>query len=187
MNLRQLIIDNPNLNDTEIADLANREIITPKTSVVTFTTLASREHGLGLRRAAEFKFALRAMTQSPDPSVSALADAVIGILDGQGFTPTDAEVPEAVAALVGARIISQDEVDSILYTKSFPFGRNDFTAEDIAPQRLRINRELDVSILRSRIRGAIGTFENESLNAAEGNAALPMPVWNEFIDLIRRS
>ena len=181
MQLRRFIMANINLTDLEIANLANTPIMTNKPGTVTFATLASSVNGIGPVRAMQFRGGLRQLQTGNDPSLSILADTVLAVLDGPGFQPEDPTVAQIATQLVSLGVIDNNEVNSVLYTISFPTDRNDVTENEVADIRAMINREAIAESLRSRIDSIRARFLNDSLNPAISNPSINLPTYNDYI------
>lgn len=90
--------------------------LTPKPGPMTYTGLAA---SLGLAGASAFKVGLdTAKANDPSGQLAFIAT----LLMGPGFDPANTEVQAGVQIIVAAKLLTQDQANSILYITSYPFG-----------------------------------------------------------------
>lgn len=123
------------MNDAGAASALSAPILTPKNSRVTSTTLGSA--GVwGVAAAATLKATLKAMIAAGG-SNGAMADYVLGVLEGAGFDPGDAGAIATAQLFVAAGVVTQNQINLAFFDVSYSCG-GVVTIQDVAAGRARL-------------------------------------------------
>lgn len=168
-----LLQDNvKNLSDSDVASLASVITRSPKSSIVTATTLASV---WGFGPAASLLASLRAaVTLGQQPGASsqvqqfgAGCDLTLGVLLGPGLQPSDPQAQGAAAQFIAAGIVTQDQIDQVFYTLSYPVVDGPLTTSQVTQYRAQIVFIAGYSALKLAADSAYSAYLNEILNPAK--------------------
>lgn len=126
------------LSDADAAAALNTPIYTPRTTLVTWATLAGSD-ALGPAATAMVMANLRAAAaQTANAALAAMAALSEAMLSGAGFNAADPAVPAEVAALVSAGILTNDQATAALNVASYAAGSDGVQATDVTSARAYI-------------------------------------------------
>jgi hypothetical protein len=121
--LDALLALNPTTDAPTLLKLASVPIYTPRTELITVTTLCNYAVW-GFQKTCAFQAALTAVAAGADPNAAALARTLISIVSGPGFLATDPQVAALAQTIValGQGTVSDQDATIALNTVSYPAG-----------------------------------------------------------------
>lgn len=134
----------PTMSDADLAAQLSTPIITPKTGLVTYTTLGGK---WGTSAAATFRAGLQ-QAIAAGGSFGAVAAYIDTLLSGPGIDPSDAEVPTQSDAFVAAGLATQDQVNGVFFDITYPAG-DVVQASDVTAARAYLAGQKTIASIRS--------------------------------------
>jgi hypothetical protein len=139
------------LSDTDAASAANVPMLTPKTTTVTATTVASV---LGFTSAVQINAALNAAVAAgqtggataSQQQFAAAANYALTVLGGAGLTPSDPQSQAAAAQFVAAGILTQAQLNLLFYNSTLPCGTTVATSDVTASRALSAAKVLRAQV-----------------------------------------
>jgi len=142
------------MTDADAAAAANVPVLTPKTTTVTATTVASV---LGFTTAVGINSALNSAVAAGQASgasaaqqqFAAAANYALTVLGGAGLTPSDPQSQAAAAQFVAGGILTQAQLNLLFFDSTLPCGATVMAADVTAARAL-----MAAKALRAQVGGA---------------------------------
>lgn len=132
--------------------------------------------------AVTLKATLKAMIAGGGAN-GALADYVLGVLEGAGFDPSNAAAIATAQQFVTAGVVTQDEINAAFYDTSYLCG-DVVQAVDVTASRARVARQAGLLAVGQRVAAVFGSWFNEKMNPATADPTVPAPTWADFLAIV---